>query len=527
MNLQPGHNMLDLLLGLNATKSGARAGRPGGKQKDDRRFGDLLGLLSVGAAPQNGFQIAKSTFLDGLAGKPRPIINKVIEVVTEKMDAGLLTGPESAGRNLRRRTEIPGETKAGQIKAWFDPPAAGKSARLRPASVPVAQTADGEPVTLKPGTYPVEGVSLRGEEVQLKLTAASQGQRDVRVTLRVQDLADVTAPTGPTVRNLRVRNNKPATGAHLTQAAGEPQKLERLLAGLNIREIEIRSDRSAAVLGVQRADQRRMSAEIVPVPDGREMMLRSGLQKSASGINRPTRSSAGAARSESLSAESTFRLTTDRPSSLMPTAPAERVRAADLLRSGAEPTAWKELLSGDVLSGDLFDADGTDLRPPGLSQASSSSTSTPTGKPDSAPIRFIIPENAAGQLRPGGGSVAIRIEPEHLGPMRLRLSVQGQTLTGHLIVESVQARQLLEASLDQLLDQLARAGIEVDKLDVGLSGEDTRDLWFAHQSNRRRPEIDVNHLEEAAGTETERSPTETAVPGTIAYIGADRVNILA
>ena len=76
----------------------------------------------------------------------------------------------------------------------------------------------------------------------------------------------------------------------------------------------------------------------------------------------------------------------------------------------------------------------------------------------------------------------IKVEPEHLGPARLNLSMRGEALVARLVVDSVQARIAVEGSLHQLNDQLSRAGIKVDHLEVTVGGGEERLPFF-----ERRP----------------------------------------
>ena len=94
--------------------------------------------------------------------------------------------------------------------------------------------------------------------------------------------------------------------------------------------------------------------------------------------------------------------------------------------------------------------------------------------------------DAVQQLKTNGQSIAIRIEPEHLGPARLHLTLQNDFLTARVTVDTVQARMVVESALDQLSDQLHRAGIKISSIEVSVSGEGARNQWFQHQADWRR-----------------------------------------
>lgn len=86
-------------------------------------------------------------------------------------------------------------------------------------------------------------------------------------------------------------------------------------------------------------------------------------------------------------------------------------------------------------------------------------------------VRFILPENINSSLKPNGQSVMLKINPDHLGPARLNLSMVNNKLKARVIVNTPAAKAILENSVDRLVEQLAKVDIKVDLIDISLSGE--------------------------------------------------------
>ena len=68
---------------------------------------------------------------------------------------------------------------------------------------------------------------------------------------------------------------------------------------------------------------------------------------------------------------------------------------------------------------------------------------------------------------PGTSEISIRLEPDHLGQMRVRLSVdENHFVSARIQVESQEARSLIESSLQRLRESLAEHGLKVEKFSV-------------------------------------------------------------
>ena len=141
-------------------------------------------------------------------------------------------------------------------------------------------------------------------------------------------------------------------------------------------------------------------------------------------------------------------------------------------------------------------------------------------------IRLTIEDLSPDRLRVNSRSVMIRIEPENLGPARINLSLNHSQLTARITVESTTARLAVESSLDQLTEQLSRAGIEVDRMEVNVSSGDTRQNFFG-----RRPgwanNIQSSGKNELANEEDEGMKTQVLQPLAMSRPIASSIDLVA
>jgi flagellar hook-length control protein FliK len=73
-------------------------------------------------------------------------------------------------------------------------------------------------------------------------------------------------------------------------------------------------------------------------------------------------------------------------------------------------------------------------------------------------------------LAGGDGAFTMRLQPEALGTLHVRVAQAAGGLAVELAATSVEARQALEAALPELQATLADAGVRLERLNVGLHG---------------------------------------------------------
>jgi flagellar hook-length control protein FliK len=76
-------------------------------------------------------------------------------------------------------------------------------------------------------------------------------------------------------------------------------------------------------------------------------------------------------------------------------------------------------------------------------------------------IGIILKEGNTGEIR-------LVLRPEHLGQVRVRLSLGESSLEGRIVVENNSVKELLEAGLDSLKNALRQEGFQTASLDVSV-----------------------------------------------------------
>jgi hypothetical protein len=142
-------------------------------------------------------------------------------------------------------------------------------------------------------------------------------------------------------------------------------------------------------------------------------------------------------------------------------------------------------------------------------------------------VRFSLPEKIEQLAKPNGQTINIRIEPDHLGPARLQLTVRNDVLIGRVMVDSVQAKAVVEGNLDQLTEQLNRVGLKVESIDVNVTGGNPE---FSSFSRHQRQMLNRQSATRITSKQYDVEPIESLVSEktpVAAYVSRDGVNLLA
>ena len=144
-------------------------------------------------------------------------------------------------------------------------------------------------------------------------------------------------------------------------------------------------------------------------------------------------------------------------------------------------------------------------------------------------VKIILPENFKLSTSQKTQTIMIRIEPDHLGPARLELTMTNDLLSAKLIVETVEAKSILENSISQLKEKLASADIKVENLEINVRSESHNsqmsDKQQAHWQNQKALR-QFNRLGESL---VSNEPAAIDAPLNLRpqYAGAGGVNLLA
>jgi len=93
-------------------------------------------------------------------------------------------------------------------------------------------------------------------------------------------------------------------------------------------------------------------------------------------------------------------------------------------------------------------------------------------KIETNPIKFVLPIDIDAKNIKSNHTVMIRMEPEHLGPIRMTVSSYNDAMTARLVVETPMAKAMVESNLNHLVDQLDRYGIKVDVFEVSVGNSE-------------------------------------------------------
>ena len=80
--------------------------------------------------------------------------------------------------------------------------------------------------------------------------------------------------------------------------------------------------------------------------------------------------------------------------------------------------------------------------------------------------------------------MVMRLAPEHLGKLEIRLKKEGDKIMGRFKVDSLQAKELIETQLPLLKQGLAEQGVHVEEFTVIINGEENQHSSFAFNQER-------------------------------------------
>ncbi len=537
--MNPGPNNIDSLLGLGLSKGGSVDSKTTVGKVAGQRFASILDLLASAGNDRSariGIDLTaqmtgrKSTGETGIDKK------KVNLAQMPTNDSSLLTVSDGSELVEQARPDVSGIVKVqdsatvlsgknGEANVVSSLPASGTISNQRLDELLHGKTT---PVELVSGKYEVVQAELEGEDLVLDVRSLDGQQIKVTVPASLIDnpksqkgasLDDRTA-----VRATALKTSAPARIELNSAGISDKSRLNEMFAKLNITDLEI-SDVEPVLKGTARqVGTGAVDVKLVAEHSGQEIRIKSRIQK------RNVRAEVKANR---------------RAGNIVSTHP--RVAQSQSETTGSATSAAKQNIGGELSSPERFQAAiGEAILSENLQGGAEKMDSSgdrlsidPTVEslPRSNRVvferslhsvpRFSLPDDLAKSLKPNGRSVALTIQPENLGPARLRLAMSNNTLTAHLTVESNEARAVVEASLDELTSQLEKAGIRVGQVDVSLSGGDFGGQQFEHRAAwGKSSRSGRNRIEE---TMTAEAVEHNATPIWQAptYVRADQVNVFA
>jgi len=387
---------------------------------------------------------------------------------------------------------------------------------LPPGNIDVVESLLGREGQLRPAIYNVLDSEVENGRLNLTVVADGESAEPVRISVPISSLAQALASRLGTAAKAAVGQG--TQGAPDKMTVPPAGRLDALLKELNLKTLEVH-EQPAPVK--PETVPSRLELTLVAENNGARLAIEARLNK-----HEVTLKAGG----ERAGASQDIRIPDSKPTAV-PSLAAET--AGQNLREGFLPlrklaAETKFDLSDRLMSGDKSLAPEGN-QPPAASTADRASGSFPTVDRQTLPsaVRFTVPELIQKPFSAQGQTIMIRIEPDHLGPARLNLAVRDQMLTARVTVDTPMAKLAVERSLDQLTDQLSRAGIDVDRIEVMLNDNPARDRFFDRRpvwAHARR----MQALKDDSGLESDALVTQSsAIVPPRQYVGADGVNLLA
>lgn len=142
------------------------------------------------------------------------------------------------------------------------------------------------------------------------------------------------------------------------------------------------------------------------------------------------------------------------------------------------------------------------------------------------PVRITLPENLTAAQKTGHQSIQLNIHPDDLGPAKLHLSLtHDDKLRARVMVNSPEAKVVLEQSIDRLVDQLNKINIKVDLININVASGNSQEQMFSRQSNWHR-QMTNRKLGQDKNLDM-KDHIHPQLAGSLGVVNASGVNVLA
>ena len=503
----PGANILDQLLGGFEIKPTGQAGTAGSSgvsaegMEQGLLFGNLLmqsmtegesgaQIISNLLFPSNDQPVAQDEAVAGPTVERGSLLELVAPAETISVDTEKLIGLRPDMQTMLTTTPINGEKP-------LELPITNINNLTNLEVLPHLET------KLESGVFRV--LDSKIVDGRLELTAVAEGSSEEPVKISVPESI---------LKGSALKLNTINSGPRAGRIAAIP--IDDLLSHLNLKTLEVKIEPE---MSVSKSSMNPVEVTIVAEQGGAEIALKSKIVRQTIQI-----------RSEQKDSDKLIK--SGEPNTLIdPESKQSVVAKSTMLDVGADSMRRDTNLTQFTLA-DRFGGDRIGMTNDNLPyQVSFDNTLEPlTSSVESKitpTVKMTLPDMIQKPFSAGGQTVMIKIEPEHLGPARLNLVMRDHVLTARVVVDTPIARMAVLKSLDQLTDQLSRAGIDVNRIDVALSGDNAREQFFD-----RRPAWDYAQKTHNFDDEYDNgsdpgiaTPIVSAPPPE--YIDAGRVNLLA
>lgn len=514
------------------TFTGAQS-EPANQQPQDFRYtlGEKIAPQTP-QKPQDGTKSEKQSTASSVTAQPNPaepgLAHDALAVATgkEQGTAEVLVEPQVADKYAQLfaglkvaqlplaagKTAEPATTKLSKMVSATSLPNPAPKHTAAESLLGAGQSAINQGKIALKTVLPVSSGSLTtdiqsGEGKQVyKVPASNKAVIAAKAPLSQQSSKELMAEVPASGGKTAIVGEKPAVADTSTAAGSGTQKTAQLNGKELMSETLADGDSKAAAAGeklVVPADQKTtllndsFTAAQGKSSDSQAQLVGSGSEKSASVVGKPTNPKAGANQHDS-------------------TAAPELSESAD--GSGKEHQQPGNSLSGDSVlknlnpeqvqvstaqtkdRGSLTSNNSSDSNAGPLEQISSpsnpqtpvteqTSASSQPGKPagsasssDGFPsVNEQIQESMYSLLRRGDQQITIRLNPPELGRVLIKFQQQQDQITGLLQVDKAQTRAEIQQALPQIIQNLQDLGVQVKRLEVVLTDEQSGQQSFKDQ----------------------------------------------
>ena len=296
----------------------------------------------------------------------------------------------------------------------------------------------------------------------------------------------VTVAEAPTSQTVLPKTLSPVVPAQAPQVKTETAEIPvDQFAGINIKGMDaIKPVAAAAVQASETSEQSAKPAQPAAAQNGG--VLKEGslaaMQAAVAAVNKPGRSTVptrGAAHNKVT----------------LQTKSGQQVTANASATQGVTQKQVETLLQGQGAQGRFSVKESADAGQQNIAVASQTAPAETSGyqavrgvealQPGS-PVRQIADAFRSSSAR-NGQEIVLRLDPPHLGTVRVTLRVEGGEVHGSLDVDNPRTLSQLQREAPGLMARLAEAGVEMKRMDLSLNqdgsrGDSMRDsAWFAQQ----------------------------------------------
>ncbi|MEA1981504.1 MAG: flagellar hook-length control protein FliK, partial [candidate division Zixibacteria bacterium] len=375
------------------------------------------------------------------------------------------------------------------------------------------------PVTLESGSYEIIDAEIKNDA--LKLTVASDSSSEpIKISLPLEQLK--LAPSNSGFQSQRV---------NLVEQSQQKIELESLIRNLNLKELTVHYNNDEALkseqVGISNSKNNIVNIEITAEGSGQVQFIKGKLLKSSvrtTQKNNQINSNNNISGEENELQNSSRDIITEKNEPVLRRqfSPKNqnfgREQLLNVTNNKSQNIVNENLHSSnsDMISANTNDIDKL---------IELNRTASP--KNESQPVKFNLPDDIRTALKPNGKSVNILIEPENLGPARLKLVLNNQTLRAELTVQNVHAKTTVENSLSQLIEQLNRSDIKVDFIDVNINSENNQEQFAKRNPQWLRKSFSNNSENLKDDTLAYVPSDEITGKNQRLYVGSEGVNVLA